>query len=120
MIEIVWEFVVKEEAQGQFELAYGPGGAWSKLFARYPGFRGTTLLQDVKNSRRYLMVDLWDTEARRDQVLTENSVEYADLIAALDAWAESRVEIGIFRVRAEATVRPIGKTRRSKSRRRSH
>jgi hypothetical protein len=36
MIEIVWEFVVKEEARGQFELAYGPGGAWSKLFARWP------------------------------------------------------------------------------------
>jgi hypothetical protein len=27
MIEIVWEFVVKEEARGQFELVYGPGGA---------------------------------------------------------------------------------------------
>ena len=49
MIEIVWEYVVKEEARGQFELAYGPGGAWSKLFARCPGFRGTTLLRDTKN-----------------------------------------------------------------------
>ncbi len=27
MIEIVCEFVVKEEARGQFELAYGPDGA---------------------------------------------------------------------------------------------
>ncbi len=57
MVEIVWEFVVKEEARGQFELAYGPGGAWSKLFARYPGFRGTTLLRDTENPRRYLTID---------------------------------------------------------------
>ena len=54
MIEIVWEFVVKEEAQGQFELAYGPGGAWSKVFAKGPSFRGTTLLRDTKNQRRYI------------------------------------------------------------------
>ncbi len=26
MVEIVWEFIVKEKARGQFELAYGPGG----------------------------------------------------------------------------------------------
>ena len=50
MVEIVWEFVVKEEARGQFELAYGPGGAWSKLFARCPGFRGTTLLRDKESA----------------------------------------------------------------------
>jgi hypothetical protein len=30
MIEIVWEIVVKEGARGPFELAYGPGGAWSR------------------------------------------------------------------------------------------
>ena len=47
MVEIVWEFVVREETRGQFELAYGPGGAWSKLFARCLGFRGTTLLRDT-------------------------------------------------------------------------
>jgi heme-degrading monooxygenase HmoA len=70
MVEIVWEFVVKEEARGQFELAYGPGGAWSKLFARCPGFRGTTVLRDTKNPRRYLTIDLWETGAQREQAST--------------------------------------------------
>ncbi len=106
MIEVVYEFVVKEEARGQFELAYGPGGAWSKLFARSPGFRGTTLLRDTKNARRYLTIDFWETEAQREQVLAERQTEYSNLDAAFADWTESRTEVGIFSARAEATVRP--------------
>ena len=113
MVEIVWEFVVKEEARGQFELAYGPGGAWSELFARCPGFRGTTLLRDTRDPRRYLAVDLWDTEAHREQALVECQAEYADLETAFAGWTESRTEVGVFRVLAEATVRPRGRARRS-------
>ena len=114
MIEIVWEFVVKEEARGQFELAYGPGGAWSKLFARCPGFRGTTLLRDTKNPRRYLTIDFWDTLAQREQMLAERKAEYSNLDAAFADWTESKTEVGIFRVLAEATVHPRGRARRSK------
>jgi hypothetical protein len=115
MIEIVWEFVVKEGARGQFELAYGPGGAWSKLFARCRGFRGTTLLRDTKNPRRYLTIDFWDTLAQREQMLAERKTEYSDLDAAFADWTESKSEVGIFRVLAEATVRPRGRARRSKA-----
>ncbi len=115
MIEIVWEFVVKEEARGQFELAYGPGGAWSKLFARYPGFRGTTVLRDTENPRRYLTIDLWETAAQREQALDEREAEYSNLDAAFADWTESKTEVGIFRVLAEATVRPRGRARRSKA-----
>ena len=116
MIEIVWEFVVKEEARGQFELAYGPGGAWSKLFARCGGVRGTTLLRDTKNPRRYLTIDLWDTLAQREQMLAERKAEYSNLVAAFADWTESKTEVGIFRVLAEATVHPRGRARRSKAR----
>jgi heme-degrading monooxygenase HmoA len=115
VIEIVWEFVVKEEARGQFELAYGPGGAWSELFGACPGFRGTTLLRDTQNPRRYLTVDLWDTLAQREQALAEHEAEYAGLDAAFAGWTESETEVGIFRVQAEATVRPKGRARRGKS-----
>jgi hypothetical protein len=115
MIEIVWEFVVKEEARGQFELAYGPGGAWSKVFARCPGFRGTTLLRDTKNPRRYLAIDLWDSLAQREQMLAECKAECSELDAAFADWTESRTEVGIFRVLAEATVRPRGRAPQGKA-----
>jgi heme-degrading monooxygenase HmoA len=115
MVEIVWEFVVKEEARGQFELAFGPGGAWSKLFSRCQGFRGTTVLRDTKNPRRYLTIDLWETGAQREQALAERKAEYSDLEAAFGEWTESKAEVGIFRVLAEATVRPRGRAGRSKA-----
>ena len=115
MIEIVWEYVVKDEARGQFELAYGPGGAWNKLFGRYPGYRGTSLLRDTKNPRRYLTIDFWDTGAQREQMLAERKAEYANLDAAFGDWTDSRTEAGIFRVLAEATVHPRGRAGRTKA-----
>lgn len=115
MIEIVQEFVVKEEARGQFELAYGPGGAWSKLFAQCPGFRGATLLRDTEDPRRYMAIEVWDTLSQRQQTLAERESEYSSLDAALAGWTEARTEVGVFRVLAEATVRPRGRARRSTS-----
>ncbi|NIM92187.1 MAG: hypothetical protein GTO18_00520 [Anaerolineales bacterium] len=112
MIEIVWEFVVKEEARSPFELAYGPGGMWSELFAQCQGFRGTTLMRDTKNPQRYLTIDLWDSETQREQILVENNAEYSELQAAFAGWTESMTEVGVFRVLAEATVKPRGRARR--------
>jgi heme-degrading monooxygenase HmoA len=93
----------------------GSGGVWSKLFARCPGFRGTTLLRDTKNTRRYLTIDMWDTAAQREQILAERKAEYANLDDAFADWTESKTEVGIFRVQAEATVHPRGRARRSKA-----
>ncbi len=115
MIEFIWEVVIKEAARGQFELAYGPGGAWSKLCAQSPGFRGTTLLRDAQNPRRYLTIDLWDTEDQREQMLVEHEAEYSSIDASFGEWAESRTEVGTFRVLAEATVHPRGRARRNKA-----
>ena len=112
MIEVVWEFIVKEEARGHFELAYGPGGAWSKLYDRAPGFRGTTLLRDTQDPQRYLAFDFWDTVDQREQMLVERQAEYADLEAAFADWTESKREVGVFRLLAEATVQPRGKAYR--------
>lgn len=116
MIQIVWEVIVKQDVQGQFELVYGPGGAWSKLFGKSPGFRGTTLIQDTHDPRRYLIFDIWDTETQQEQALSDRADDYAKLQADLEDWAELRRQIGVFRMRAEATVRarmPSRKSRRT-------
>ncbi len=111
MIEVVWEFIVKEEARGRFELTYGPGGAWSTLFGECPGYRGTTLLRDTKDPCRYVTVDFWDSEAQREQMLRKRRTEYSNLDAAFREWTESETELGAFRVLAEATVRPSRRAR---------
>jgi len=112
MIEIVMEFVVKEECQGKFKLAYGPAGAWSSLFGCCTGYRGTTVLRDTQNPRRYLTIDLWNSQSQWEHALAEHKIEYADIDTTFTEWTESKTEVGIFSVLAEATVRPRGKTRR--------
>jgi heme-degrading monooxygenase HmoA len=106
MIQVVWQFHVKQDALAKFELAYGPGGAWSELFAGSPGFRGTVLLRDVKNPARYLTVDSWDSQELREAALAERRSEYAALDAAFEEWTDSEVEIGVYRLLAEGSVRP--------------
>lgn len=112
MIQIVREFIVKADTQAQFELVFGPGGAWSKLFGKTEGFRGTTMLNDTHHPTRYLIFDLWDTEEQHQQALNEGVDDYAKLNADLANWTESRTELGVFRMRAEATVRSVGTTSR--------
>ena len=115
MIEIIREFIVKPETRGQFELTYGPGGAWCKLFAGYPGYRGTTLLRETENTERYLTIDFWDTIAQREQLLAERKTEYSSLETAFTDWTNSQTEVGIFRARAEATVHPRSRARRNRA-----
>ena len=116
MIKIIQEFIVKEDARGQFELAFGPGGVWSKLVAECPGFRGTSLLRDTKNPRRYLTIEFWDTETQREQMLTERRTEYAKLEEIFSEWTEAKMELGTYRLLAEGTVHPHSRARRGKAR----
>ena len=114
MVEIVCEYLVREQARGQFELAFGPGGAWSQLFSRSPGFRGATVLRDTNDPRRYLAIEVWDSEHQRDQALDEGQDGYAGLLAAFEEWTETRTELGTFSVLAQAGVRPISGAGRSR------
>ncbi len=113
MVERVQELVIRPEERGRFELVFGPGGAWGSLFGQHPGFRGTTLLRDVQDPRRYLVIDLWEAEGQREQALAAQEAAWSGLEAALAGWAESRQELGTFRVLAEGTVRPHGRAGRS-------
>lgn len=106
MIEVFCEYVVREEAVGRFELAYGPGGAWSKLFSRSPGFRGLTLLRDADDPCRFLSVDVWDSIDEREQALAQGGPDYARLGSSLAEWTDLQTQLGVFMVRGEAGVRP--------------
>ncbi len=104
MIQIVWEFIVKESAVGRFLRAYGPNGAWSRLFREYPGFLGTTLLRDEENPRRFLTIDLWETGSHRKRMLTQAKAQYSELDDVLADLTESEEEIGIFDTLTDVTV----------------
>lgn len=109
MIQIIWQYVVRSEACAHFELAYGPGGAWSKLFSSAPGFRGISLLRDQNDSNRYLALEMWDSEASRHGALAEQAQVAAALETSLGQYVEARNRLGAFRYLAQAAVKPIHK-----------
>lgn len=98
MIHVIWQFVVKAEAVAEFERAYGPEGAWARLFSRHRGFSSTTLLRDPARPRTYLTIDAWQSRAERDAMLAAASEEYAALDAGFAGWTEAETELGIFDV----------------------
>ncbi|SHO53738.1 hypothetical protein [Desulfopila aestuarii] len=49
IIDIIWEYTVKEKYLDQFLRIYSPGGEWVKLFREYPGFIKTELKQDISD-----------------------------------------------------------------------
>jgi heme-degrading monooxygenase HmoA len=114
MIQIIWEFVVRGDAIGQFEQAYGPDGAWVRLFRAHPGFRGTTLLRDTADPRRYVTIDHWETGAHRKRMMAVAKTRYSELDRALADLTESEEEIGTFTGPAIASPRrrPTGGRRK--------
>lgn len=60
MVYFVWEFLARAERIAEFERIYASSGSWAKLFAKSPGFHGTSLLHDSQNPRRFLTIDRWD------------------------------------------------------------
>lgn len=114
MIERVYQFLVKDDARAQFELALGPGGAWSKPRAEAQGFRGTTLLRDTENASRFLVIDVWDSEQTRAAAEAEFAVALASLSEILTATCAQQSVLGTFELRAQGHVRPLASKRRQR------
>ena len=58
MYTILWEFHVPQDRRAAYEAAYGPNGAWARLFAQGEGFIGVELLR-CTGQGRYITVDRW-------------------------------------------------------------
>jgi heme-degrading monooxygenase HmoA len=101
VIRVVWEFVVRADAAQRFLRAYGPDGDWGRLFAAHDGFRGTVLLRDLSQPRRYLTVDSWDSAEHRAAMLVAAREEYERLDRSCEELTESERDVGTFAVDGE-------------------
>jgi hypothetical protein len=116
MIQVVWEFIVRESAVKKFMRAYGPGGPWERLFQGYLGFLGTALLRDGENPRRFLTIDYWETGPHRRQMMAQGREEYVNLDELLDDLTDDQDEIGTFRVVTQPQVYSVSPTTRGNKR----
>lgn len=63
MIEVFYRYRVHPVQAKAFEHAYGPGGPWSRLFARHRGFRRVRLFRHKTVPNVYVAVHVWESKA---------------------------------------------------------
>ena len=96
MVQIIWEFTVREERVAEFEKFYSATGSWAALFRRSFGFVGTTLLRDTQTPHRYVTIDRWDSVASHRLMRERMAEEYAVMDHDCEALTESERQIGVF------------------------
>jgi len=98
MIETIWTYRVKRERREEFEKRYASDGDWAKLFAKASGYRGTTLLRDVKEDGRFATVDRWESEEDLASFKEQFAAEYGELDRICEELTESEEHVGVFEV----------------------
>ena len=93
---IVWAYEVRGDSTAEFEQLYGPDGEWGRLMSGHAGYRGTELLRDWDNPRRYLTVDRWDTIVDYERFRERSATESAALDAQGEELTLDETRIGAF------------------------
>jgi len=98
MFVVVWQFEVAEEKTAAFEAAYGPEGAWAKLFRTSSDYLGTELLRDAYIPGSYLTIDRWASEQEFRAFRKAHDAEYESLDRSSDALTARETRIGAYTV----------------------
>ena len=96
MIQIVWEFHVREEQRSDFERHYADGGTWAEFFQRDAAYKGTQLLHDITDPGRYVTIDTWEDVSPYGAFRAVNRQEYSALDQQMEALTESEKRLGVF------------------------
>lgn len=89
-------FTVPAPRQREFVNAFGPAGAWSRLFQRAEGYRGTELYRDRADSERFVMVTFWLSPQAHSRFREAFAVEARALDNATSEFTGSSTAIGEF------------------------
>lgn len=96
MLVIVWRFEPAMGREAEFRRAYGPDGAWARLFARAPGYLGTELLRERGSANRWITIDRWRTALEHDAFVRRHADEYAALDRDCESLTAHEERIGEF------------------------
>ena len=98
MFVVVWQFEIAEENIPAFEAAYGPDGAWARLFRNAPNYLGTELLRDAYVPLTYLTIDRWASENDFRAFRKAHDPEYESLDRSSDSLTSRETRIGAYAI----------------------
>ena len=101
MFVAIWRFRIDEPNRPRFEQAYGPEGAWARLFGRQPGYLGTELLLDEEapdagRGFTYVTIDRWRDRSDWLGFQVEHEADYRALDASCESLTAAEERIGAF------------------------
>jgi heme-degrading monooxygenase HmoA len=96
LIQVVWEFIVRDDHIAEFEKFYSATGSWANLFRGSPGYLGTELLRDSQIPYRYLTLDRWDSVASHVAMRERFAKDYDALDRMCEQLTETERQIGVF------------------------
>jgi quinol monooxygenase YgiN len=96
VVHIVWIFRAHPERRGEFLRCYGPQGDWATLFARSPGYRGTTLREDLETPNRFVCIDSWQDLRSFEEFKRTHHDDYNALDRECEALTLEETRIGVF------------------------
>ena len=99
----IWKFSPREGREQEFAAAYGPDGAWSKLFSLAAGYCGTTLLGPAETGGSWLTVDRWKSLAHFEEFLRDFRELYFKMDAEFEGIAGDEEFVGAFEETTSAT-----------------
>jgi heme-degrading monooxygenase HmoA len=92
----IWEYSVRPECVAAFEDAYGPNGAWVRLFKQAPGYVRTELHRNRRSPNRYVSIDYWHSAEAWEAFRESRSAEFEVIDAECEALSLDEQEIGVF------------------------
>ena len=101
----MWIFHIKPAKRRMFQRIYGPGGDWTRLFAKDQNYMGTELLRHSTKTRCYLTVDRWASRAAYYNFKKQYRKELVALDKRCEALTVREIKIGEFSSTAN-TKRP--------------
>lgn len=94
---VIWEYRVPAESAAAFRRAYGPEGAWCRLFTKAKGYLGTELHEDLTDPERFLTMDRWTSQRAYDAFRARHAAAYAALDRECDRLTAQERLVGAFR-----------------------
>lgn len=93
---VIWEFHARRGMEAAFENAYGPQGAWSRLFGSGEGYLRTELVRDLETTGRYLTMDFWSSKQAYEQFRLANADQYRAIDEECEELTASESKLGEF------------------------
>lgn len=92
----IWEFIVKDGSNSEFEKCYAADGAWAALFQRGSGYLKTDLIKDQTDPQRYLTIDYWQTREDYSEFRSNFDAAYETLDKYCEHMTVQETKIGEF------------------------